>query len=128
SHYYRFVENGFESLDLSAVSIVIGCSSGRITRETITSEAYGSAYRFLSAGAPTYVGNLWDVTDKDIDTFSHYFFAQWLKRWKTEVGLEVTSVRLVPVSGKVTSLGEAISMSRDYCKLKHLIGAAPVVY
>jgi separase len=61
-----------------ATVILMGCSSGRLTavnrRHTETSDELplfydpeGIALSYLCAGAPCVVGNLWDVTDGDID-------------------------------------------------------------
>lgn len=58
--------------------ILMGCSSGRlmsVNRKNSKSlenipvhfEPEGIALSYLSAGAPCVVGNLWDVTDRDID-------------------------------------------------------------
>jgi Peptidase family C50 len=58
--------------------ILMGCSSGRLesvnrkgiedfTNHAIFYEPEGIALAYLLAGAPCVVGNLWDVTDHDID-------------------------------------------------------------
>jgi separase len=58
--------------------ILMGCSSGRlvsVNRKQSQSlepmpmhyEPEGIALSYLCAGAPCVVGNLWDVTDHDID-------------------------------------------------------------
>jgi hypothetical protein len=71
--------------------------------------------------SPTLVANLWDVTDRDIDKFSQAVFDKLqldpahVKKWKN-------------IEDGKTSLMDAVATSRDVCKLKYLIGAAPVVY
>lgn len=116
SLYYRKVPNGgLDSLAVRPTCIVIGCSSGRVCAESKSEAVYGVPYRFLINGAPCYVGNLWDVTDRDIDVFSDKFLSYSLKRWK-------------PESKKVPSFARAISMSRVACRLPYLIGCAPVLY
>ena len=116
SVYYRKIPNGgIDSLELKPTSIVIGCSSGRVSSEGKIESLYGPPYRFLANGVPCYIGNLWDVTDKDIDIFSDKFLEHCLKRWN-------------PSAKKTASFSRSISMSRDNCRLKFLIGAAPVVY
>ena len=88
--------------------------------------------------SPTLIANLWDVTDKDIDTFSEAVFD------KIGLGVSSTSGPKVPIArGKnpattviadgaltrtKTSIVAAIAQSRDACKLRYLTGAAPVVY
>jgi separase len=47
-------------------SLLWGCSSGRLKARGVH-DALGTALYYLIAGAPFVVGNLWDVTDKDID-------------------------------------------------------------
>ena len=58
--------------------ILMGCSSGKLIsvnrkeskttdKVTIFYEPEGIALSYLCAGAPCVVGNLWDVTDRDID-------------------------------------------------------------
>lgn len=61
----------------------------------------------MLGGCPAVIGNLWDVTDKDIDRFT----------------LEM--LRMV-VEGESVEL--AMARARQACKLKWLIGAAPVMY
>ena len=59
--------------------VLMGCSSGKLqsvnTSKSTSSSSYytmhyepeGIALSYLLAGAPCVVGNLWDVTDRDID-------------------------------------------------------------
>lgn len=73
---------------------------------------------FLSArGCCSVLGNLWDVTDKDIDKFSERVF--------DEIGLGCGSS---DDSQEGSWISKAVSRSRDVCHLKYLNGAAPVVY
>ena len=60
--------------------------------------------------SPAIVANLWDVTDKDIDRFSDSLLKKWLQQ-DTHL-----------------SLADVLSLSRQACKLKYLIGASPVLY
>jgi regulator of sirC expression with transglutaminase-like and TPR domain len=63
------------------------------------------------------VGNLWDVTDKDIDKFSLSLFEKW------GLSNEDENYR-----HKTTNICDAVRESRDSCNLRYLNGAAPVVY
>ncbi|EPY49886.1 separase/separin [Schizosaccharomyces cryophilus OY26] len=102
------------ALDKCAVSILMGCSSGAL-HECGIYEPWGTPLNYLSAGCPTLVANLWDVTDKDIDRFSDAMLSYWgvfSSRENTE--------RL--------NICEAVSKSRKHCHLQFLNGAAPVVY
>ena len=63
------------------------------------------------------MGNLWDVTDKDIDRFSQALLGAWL-----EEGAQGTA----GAGGRDVSA--AVAAARAACRLPHLIGAAPVCY
>lgn len=68
---------------------------------------------FGPAGCPVAVGNLWDVTDRDIDRFGHWVLSEWLRRAE---------------AGETVSVADAVTSGRQKCRLRHLIGAAPVCY
>ena len=62
-------------------AILMGCSTGylRVTRidaRGALSALHGPAFKFLAAGSPCVVGNLWDVTDRDIDSFTASMLTQ----------------------------------------------------
>lgn len=120
STYYRSIPNHLEGVNVNTASLVIGCSSGRLRHDGKELEAFGIPYRFLLNGAPAYVGVLWDVTDLDIDAFADNMLARWMPQWncKSQIGSRKEGV----------SLCRATAEARDACKLKYLIGAAPVVY
>ena len=99
--------------------VLMGCSSGRLisinrkNSDTLEQtplyyEPEGVALSYLCAGAPCVVGNLWDVTDNDIDKFSISLFEHFF------------------VEGE--SLSRSVSFSRSVCKLPYLVGCAPVCY
>lgn len=105
--------------DCNAVVVLMGCSSGDLASvnfdRTLTVagnemlfEPEGAVLSYLCAGAPTVVGNLWDVTDRDIDKFSISFLE---KMYKGEDN--------IPAS---------VAKSRHVCRMKNLVGCAPVVY
>lgn len=56
------------------------------------------------------LGNLWDVTDRDIDRYMEALLKNWLK------------------AGSGASLLQYVIQSRQAPKLKYMIGAAPVAY
>ncbi|RLV91222.1 Separin [Spathaspora sp. JA1] len=93
-------------------SLLLGCSSGALKDNGIF-EPSGNIYTWLTCGVPMALVNLWDVTDKDIDTFSISMFESW--------GL------FKSVKEKV-DFTEAVSRSREKCTLSSMNGAAPVVY
>jgi len=67
---------------------------------------------YLQAKCPLVWGNLWDVTDRDIDRLSAKLFER-MGLWD---GIDKLDV------------GAALSLARDACLLKWLNGAAPVIY
>ncbi|XP_014674242.1 PREDICTED: uncharacterized protein LOC106814439 [Priapulus caudatus] len=98
-----------QRIDCRAVALLMGCSSGRLAVAGQL-DACGMVLNYLIAGCPCIVANLWDVTDRDIDRFLEKLLRCWL-----------------PSDGRTTVL-QHMSEARGSCKLKHMIGAAPVVY
>lgn len=93
-------------------SLLVGCSSGKLHSNGFL-EPNGNVYDWLICGSPMILVNLWDVTDKDIDSFSSSVFEKW---------------GLFSSSRTDFSISEAVSASRDECTLKYLNGSAPIVY
>lgn len=99
--------------------VLMGCSSGELATvngpygalsgNPIHFEPEGVALSYLCAGAPCVVANLWDVTDHDIDRFSISFLEDLFR-------------------GNRTTIAQSVTSSRDACKLKYLVGAAPVTF
>lgn len=95
-----------------SVALLFGCSSGHLSTEG-NLDLEGTSLNYLQAGSLSVLGNLWDITDKDIDRFTVCLFDEW--------GLESESQESL-------SLPAAVSKSRSICTLKYLNGAAVVVY
>ncbi|XP_075707951.1 separin [Rhinoderma darwinii] len=98
-----------QRLDCNAVVLLFGCSSAALAVRGDL-EGSGIVLKYLMAGCPLVVGNLWDVTDREIDRYTVAFLQGWLK------------------TGSGASLLKYLSESRQAPKLKHIIGAAPVAY
>lgn len=99
--------------------LLMGCSSVAL-RPRGAYHATGAALLWLCAGAPCVVGNLWDVTDGDLDLLTHELFRVWL---------EHGSGNSSSGSGAAaTTLPEALARARRACKFRHLVGAAAVCY
>lgn len=96
-----------KDLKIKAVTMLMGCSSGLLKQQGMF-DPLGIAIQYMLGGCPALVANLWDVTDKDIDRFS----IDMLKRFVD--------------NGE--SLPNSLQNARKACKLKSLIGAAPVCY
>nr|XP_033793934.1 separin [Geotrypetes seraphini]XP_033793935.1 separin [Geotrypetes seraphini]XP_033793936.1 separin [Geotrypetes seraphini] len=96
-------------LDGNAVSLLFGCSTAAlVVRGNL--EGVGIILKYIMAGCPLVLGNLWDVTDRDIDRYTVALLQSWIK------------------AGSGAPILKYVAQSRQATKLKHLIGAAPVVY
>ncbi|KAF7667734.1 hypothetical protein LDENG_00051570 [Lucifuga dentata] len=94
---------------MRAASLLFGCSSAALAVRGDL-EGQGIILNYLMAGCPFVLGNLWDVTDRDIDRFTKALLESWLS------------------AGSGAPLLDYMGPSRQTTHLKHLIGAAPVVY
>ena len=110
-----------EQQNLSSV-ILMGCGSGRLesvntkhskstSKLPIHYEPEGVAMSYLLAGSPCVVGNLWDVTDRDIDRYSMHL---------------LQSVYDNPSGNK--SIAQSVADARQVCKMRYIVGCAPVCY
>ncbi|KAL0578391.1 separin protein [Marasmius crinis-equi] len=115
-----------------AAVMLWGCSSGYL-RDMGDFDRVGTPLNYMLAGCPALVANLWDVTDRDIDTFSQGVFDK-LHMNASEIRKSSKRSRTQQLDifekdeRKETSLMAAVAQSREVCKLKYLTGAAPVVY
>ncbi|GFR85211.1 separin [Elysia marginata] len=92
-----------------ALAIIMGCYSSNMEyRPRVDSD--GAPLYFLLAGCPAMVGNLWLVTDKDIDKLTLSMVHDWYSTRDS------------------CSLSSSISKSRYKCKMIALNGFAPVIY
>lgn len=94
---------------IRAASLLVGCSSAALAVRG-DQEGQGIILYYLIAGCPLVLGNLWDVTDRDIDRFTKVLLESWLS------------------AGPGAPLLDYMGPARQATHLKHLIGAAPVVY
>ncbi|CAG8612987.1 8288_t:CDS:10, partial [Gigaspora rosea] len=123
--YFR--SHRIRALDRCAVTLLLGCSSGHLC-DGGEFDPSGTALSYIIAGCPALVANLWDVTDKDIDRFSKALFNKW-KLCPNDINAnDVKNYPSEITPREDVSLVQAVSMARNECKLKYLIGAAPVVY
>ncbi|GAV53255.1 hypothetical protein ZYGR_0AI05390 [Zygosaccharomyces rouxii] len=111
--YARLKE--IKKCDSIAPSFLLGCSSAAM-KYFKNLEPTGTAYAYLVGGCPLVLGNLWDVTDKDIDKFSEVVFDK-INFFQRDSDIS---------DGR--NLALAVSSSRDVCHLEYLNGAAPIVY
>ncbi|KAJ3091034.1 hypothetical protein HK102_001905 [Quaeritorhiza haematococci] len=116
------------NLDRCAVTMLMGCSSASL-KNCGEFDPQGTIVNYLLNGCPAVVGNLWDVTDKDIDRFSKAAFDEWGLFGPGDDGSERDEEGSLDSSGQGrVSLVQAVAKARDACIMKFLVGAAPVVY
>lgn len=97
------------------VALLMGCSSLRPSNFGIgEQESNGTAINFLVHGSKAVVGNLWDVTDGEIDRLTTSILNEWICEDRGDGKQRV-------------SLAEALAESRPKCVLPYLVGAACVV-
>lgn len=106
--------------------VLMGCSSGKLKSVNhpkdnpsnhhypIHYEPEGIALSYIFAGAPCVIGNLWDVTDRDIDRYCITMLDDFFHRSKQN--------SLAP------SLAKCVASARRACKLRYIVGSAPVCY
>ncbi|XP_069735535.1 separin [Phaenicophaeus curvirostris] len=106
----RFLDgHSISRLTCRAVTLLFGCSSAALAvRGNL--EGSGIILQYIMAGCPLVLGNLWDVTDRDIDRFAFALLGGWLR------------------GGSGASLLQHVAQARQAPKLKTLIGAAPIAY
>ena len=68
-----------EKLRVRAVPLLLGCSSGELTRVGRTVDPLGDAHSYLIAASPALLGFLWPVTDRDVDRWTVTFLEHWLR-------------------------------------------------
>uniref|UniRef100_A0A6B2LH30 separase n=1 Tax=Arcella intermedia TaxID=1963864 RepID=A0A6B2LH30_9EUKA len=100
-----------QKLDHCAVSLLMGCSSlsleGSIDSDF---EPEGTPSNYFLANCTATAGNLWVVTDKDLDTVTCSLLSDWAdhsNKW---------------------SLLDCVPLAREKCKLPYLNGAALIHY
>ncbi|XP_055474199.1 separin isoform X2 [Psammomys obesus] len=96
-------------LSCRAVALLFGCSSAALAVHGDL-EGAGIVLKYIMAGCPLFLGNLWDVTDRDIDRYTEALLQGWLR------------------AGPGAPLLCYVSQARQAPRLKFLIGAAPIAY
>ncbi|KAI5448524.1 hypothetical protein KIW84_015801 [Lathyrus oleraceus] len=81
-----------QKLQQCGATLLMGCSSGSLTLHG-SYAPQGVPLSYLLAGSPSIVGNLWEVTDKDIDRFGKAMFNAWLKE-RSEVSMQCLQCNL----------------------------------
>ncbi|XP_042511471.1 separase isoform X2 [Macadamia integrifolia] len=76
--------NEIQKLENCAATLLMGCSSGSLSLMGCYAPE-GAPIWYLLAGSPVIVGNLWEVTDKDIDRFGKAMLGAWLQERSTSI-------------------------------------------
>ncbi|OHT02086.1 Clan CD, family C50, separase-like cysteine peptidase [Tritrichomonas foetus] len=108
NEYFNYTEMIEHGQKCRASMLLMGCKSCELNEEG-DSDPRGVPVEFIIAGAGSVVGNLWNVTDRDIDRFL------------------LALLNRTVMNGPCT-LEEAVLQARNACKLRYLTGAAPVIY
>jgi hypothetical protein len=128
--------------------VLMGCSSGKLQSVntpkenptgyyTMHYEPEGIALSYLYAGAPCVVGNLWDVTDRDIDRYIFLFMSLTICILAHSHQNRVlffhrryclTLMEDFFLTHAECSLAKCVAYARRACKLRFIVGSAPVCY
>mmetsp|Transcript_54701 Transcript_54701/g.63947 ORF Transcript_54701/g.63947 Transcript_54701/m.63947 type:complete len:350 (-) Transcript_54701:732-1781(-) len=118
--------NSFETSENTKIGcqstvILMGCSSGKLLCSSDGKEKIGGAPLFyepdgiatsyLASGSACVIGNLWDVTDKDIDRYCVRLLQLFLGEKSSN-----------------KSLAHCVADARGACKMRYIVGCAPVCY
>ena len=77
---------------------------------------------FLFFYSPCIVGNLWDVTDRDIDRLTEEFLDSWIKDHETDEGSFDEHI------ATYNTICFYLIKARKACKMAYLNGSAPIIY
>jgi Peptidase family C50 len=117
------IESLMRHSDQSLSSVILmGCGSGKLEsvntkhsksnkKQPIHYEPEGVALSYLLAGSPCVVGNLWDVTDRDIDRYAMALLES-----------------IFDNSSNIKSISQSVAEARQVCKMRYIVGCAPVCY
>lgn len=124
-------------LQRCAVTMLWGCSSAML-HDNGEFDGTGTPLNYMCAGAPAMVGNLWDMTDRELDSICEGVFGRlglMEARERAPVKPAARNIKLdsrghlqasrAPID---MSLARAVAESRNDCRLPYLTGAATVVY
>lgn len=96
--------------------------------DTQVHDPQGVPVNYIIGGAGYVIANLWDVTDKDIDKLSIHCMQKLFTVSHDSTAMGNGSIDDTAPHVPCISPAEALTASRDVCKLKNAVGSAPVVY
>jgi len=74
----NFSAQEIEKLNVRAVPLLFGCNSGKLERMGRLMDPIGTVNSYLIATAPSLLGFLWSITDRDLDQWTVKFLRYWL--------------------------------------------------
>jgi separase len=120
--------HGLPSKDLSLIgmrekefpsALLWGCSSVRLVQRG-EHDPGGPLVPYLAQGAKFVVGNLWDVTDRDLDKLSLHCMNLYFEQEQ-----KISHQKQVE---HLSNIASCLSASRPVCKLSYAVASAAVVY
>lgn len=106
----------------AAAALLWGCNSGRMVAHGVHDPS-GASLSHLLGGAPFLLGNLWEVTDQDIDLLTVECLTRLLEPLQQQQHQQQSAG-----GDHRTDACAALIASRDVCKKSHAVGCSPVVY
>ena len=117
-----------EKLKSCSAVFLMGCSSAKLSKNYMN-QGRGFLLSYLLAGSPLAIGNLWDVTDKDIDRFAKCLLENCLGEGQGQELKDDDDDDDDDDDVKDHTLSSrSIMQARQACKLPALTGFSPVYY
>ncbi|SPO45721.1 related to Separin [Moesziomyces antarcticus] len=130
-------QSKLRDLERCAVAMLWGCSSAML-HDNGDFDRTGTPLNYMCGGAPAMVGNLWDMTDRELDSVCEGVFGRLglmeagerapLKSTARKLKVDANGILVASRAPTQMSLARAIAESRDDCRLPYLTGASTVVY
>ena len=74
----KFSNQEIEKLNIRALPLLFGCESGQLQRLGRLNEPIGTVTHYMIGQAPSLLGFLYSITDKDVDQWTVEFLKHWL--------------------------------------------------
>ncbi|ETS60006.1 hypothetical protein PaG_05997 [Moesziomyces aphidis] len=130
-------QSKLRDLERCAVAMLWGCSSAML-HDNGDFDRTGTPLNYMCGGAPAMVGNLWDMTDRELDSVCEGVFGRLglmeagerapLKSTARKLKVDADGILVASRAPTQMSLARAVAESRDDCRLPYLTGASTVVY
>lgn len=115
--------NKFRKFKSCPSTFLWGCSSGKLYNYGMY-DSIGPALYYLLGGSIFIIGNLWDVTDKDIDHLSITCMENCLLINQNNEH----NINSYNNNNNNQLITYSLMKARDVCKMKNAVGNSPVIY